>query len=315
MDLTIRAATSAERLYAYEQSTRIDGQCGSPGCLFGELDDTLSVCFPNWTQNDPAKDTQEFRAEFNAVFDMLRSDERYGNVLQNRTLMSVYCLNHKEAMCNRGWDYVFRADTKDYSYLLRCTPDSEDKIHFNIYPYRRECLERHMKQAEKGICFFTTDLKGRFKIPDGDMVRIAYPGGGYTDKMCRYVDDCHMEVGGSFYSVYEFAGMIEQSGGSVIPLRSSLLDKCFSITSAADQVVIITKGEMYQRPIGGCGEGVTAREGATAANEAIGVTKAQEAAMLFGSIYGWDKPGADPSHYDEQGAPIRPKHLGRDDAR
>ena len=72
---------------------------------------------------------------------------------------------------------------------------------------------------------------------------------------------------------------------------------------------------MYQRPIGGCGEGVTAREGAIAANEAIGVTKAQEAAMLFGSIYGWDKPGADPSHYDEQGAPIRPKHLGRDDAR
>ena len=71
---------------------------------------------------------------------------------------------------------------------------------------------------------------------------------------------------------------------------------------------------MYQRPIGGCGEGVTVREGATAANEAIGVTKAQEAAMLFGSMYGWDKPGADPAHYNEQGEPIRPWNPDQGDA-
>lgn len=315
MDMTIRPATPAERLYAYEQSARIDGQCGSPGCLFGELDNTLSICFPNWTRNNSAEDTPEFRAEFRAVLDMLRTDTQYGNILKNRTLMNVYCLNHKAAMCNHGWDYVFRADTKDFSYLLRCTPDSEDNIHFNIHPYRRECLERHMEQAEKGICFFTTDFRGRFKIPDGDTIRIVYPGGGYTDKMCRYVDDYHMEVGGSFYSVYEFAGMIEQSGGSVIPLRSSLPDKCFSITSGTDGMVIITKGEMFQRPAGARAEGVTAREGATAANEAMGVTKAQEAAMLFGSIYGWDKPGADPKNYDEQGKPIKPKQHDRDDAR
>ena len=72
---------------------------------------------------------------------------------------------------------------------------------------------------------------------------------------------------------------------------------------------------MFRRPAGACAEGMTAREGATAANEAMGVTKAQEAAMLFGSIYGWDKPGADPKNYDKEGRPIKPKYYDRDDAR
>ena len=42
---------------------------------------------------------------------------------------------------------------------------------------------------------------------------------------------------------------------------------------------------------------------------------AQEAAMLFGSTYGWDKPGADPKYYDEQGEPIKFKHRDRGNAR
>ncbi len=72
---------------------------------------------------------------------------------------------------------------------------------------------------------------------------------------------------------------------------------------------------MGHRPAGARAEGVTAREGATALNEAMGVTKTQEAAMLFGSTYGWDKPGADPKYYDEHGEPIKFNHRDRGDAR
>jgi hypothetical protein len=39
-------------------------------------------------------------------------------------------------------------------------------------------------------------------------------------------------------------------------------------------------------------------------NEAMGVTRQQEAAMLAGSLLGWDSPAAKPWSYDETGKPI-----------
>ena len=38
-------------------------------------------------------------------------------------------------------------------------------------------------------------------------------------------------------------------------------------------------------------------------NKSIGVSPAQAAAASFGSMFGWDKPGANPAEYDESGAP------------
>lgn len=39
----------------------------------------------------------------------------------------------------------------------------------------------------------------------------------------------------------------------------------------------------------------------------MGVTKAQSAAMMAGSMFSWDAPAADPKNYDENGQPIPPK--------
>lgn len=61
MELTFRTATPAERLYAYEQSTQIAGQCGSPGYLHCTLSQNeLLVNFSEWKQNVPSLDTAEF---------------------------------------------------------------------------------------------------------------------------------------------------------------------------------------------------------------------------------------------------------------
>ena len=126
MDMTLRPATPAERLYAYEQCAPLSERCGNPGYLWGSLDNSGSIFLNSWETFVSSQNTPEFKAEFNTVLDMLRFDERYGHVLKNRAAMIVYCLDHSEGSFRNGFEYAFRADTRDYSYLIRCIPSGED---------------------------------------------------------------------------------------------------------------------------------------------------------------------------------------------
>lgn len=74
--------------------------------------------------------------------------------------------------------------------------------------------------------------------------------------------------------------MMEETGSKVIPMRSSLPEKCFSTLPSADKLIIIQKGEMGYIPSEMQIAGKTAREAADIANDTMGVTKKQEAAML-----------------------------------
>lgn len=49
------------------------------------------------------------------------------------------------------------------------------------------------------------------------------------------------------------------------------------------------------------------RRNADSLNEGMGVTKSQEAAMLAGSLFGWDTKAADPRSYADNGQPKRTK--------
>ena len=100
---------------------------------------------------------------------------------------------------------------------------------------------------------------------------------------------------------------MEQAGNTVIPLRSSLPEKCFAALEATGETIIIRRGVKGYTPTGQHPQGVSGREGADALNEQIGVTRAQAAAMLAGSMFGWACPGADPANYDAQGKPLNAK--------
>ena len=104
MDMTLRPATPAERLYAYEQYSQISERCGNPGCLWGELDNSGSIFLHHWDTYVRSQHTPEFKTEFNIVLDMLRFDERYGLVLQNRSTMVAYCLDHPESRFGTGYE-------------------------------------------------------------------------------------------------------------------------------------------------------------------------------------------------------------------
>ena len=135
-------------------------------------------------------------------------------------------------------------------------------------------------------------------------------------RVCRYIDENHVEIGNGWnglYHICQFAELLEKNGNTVIPLRSSLPEKCFSVLPSTGELIILEKGKMGYTPAGARANGKSAREAADIANGTIGVTKAQEAAMVAGSMFGWQTPAADPKNYDEQGQPIKPeKKKSRD---
>lgn len=311
MEMNLRPATLVERLYTYNQSSQLEAQTGCIGHLQAEVG--FDGCISStWTDHLVDLKTPEFKADYDQVTHALRFDEGYGGMLKDRASLQQFCDSHPESSFKKDKEeFGFRVDTEQFSYLFRLTPQRRD-YNFHRYCYKRDWLDRHMKNAERGIRFITPYYKELFRISDGDSIRITHYDGNYYDRICRYIDDCHMEMGDGWTKIYhicEFAELLERDGSTVIPLRSSLPEKCFSFLGETGEIVVIKKGESGYEPTGQWAKGgQTPQEGADALNEMNGITKAQVAAMKAGAFSGWASPAADPKNYNEQGDYIRPKH-------
>ena len=175
-----------------------------------------------------------------------------------------------------------------------------------------------MQNAERGIRFITPHYKELFRLKDGDQVRIITPEGEKRDRTVRFIDEYHLEIGASFgcdlYHICEFAERMEAAHNQIIPLRSSLPEKCFVYVESTNEIGIVERGEMGYRPTDiKPGRGVSKRQGVEFLNDTQGVSKAQAAAMKAGSLCGWAAKAADPANYNEQGDPIKPKRDRGDD--
>ena len=317
MELTFQTATPAERLYTARQSMQIAGQTGSIGHLRADMGGDGKGFFPKWSSHRENLDTEEFQQEFEGVMEALIGDGQYGGFLKSRDAMRDFCQEHPESGFNEGFDFGFRADTAQYSYLIRLNPYSDEK-NLSICCYRRNSLDRHMKQAEKGIRFITPHYEEKFRVADGDSVRIRCQDGRVLDRVCRYIDECHVEVGtgwDSLYHICQFAEMMERNSNSVIPLRNSLPLVCYGKVPEKKTIVMFARGSDNWRSAHFVTKGRTSQKLVDELNGELGVTKAQAAAMLAGAMRGWADPAADPKNYDEQGQPIKPRHRDRGDAR
>lgn len=317
MELTIRPMTPQERMYSYSQSSQIEAQTGCIGHLRADLG-TADDCFlSSWTGHRDDLKTQDFKDEFDEVINALRFDEQYSNFLQNRRSLSKFCFSHPESSYGNDREFGFRADTPSYSFMLRLNPN---KGEYNLYCYcfKRDWLDRHMTHAAKGIRFITPDYKEKFRIDDGDSIRITRGNGSTADYVCRYIDEYHVEVGGAhgnLYHICEFAERMKMAGSTIIPLRASLPERCFSMLQSTGEVIAIERGKSgYLVTDNECVSSL-ARKAADLLNIKLGVSKAQEAAMSAGSMFGWDTPAADPKNYDAEGKAVKPKHKDRGDAR
>lgn len=314
MELTMRTATPAERLYTSGQSMQIEGQTGCIGHLRADMGADGEGFFTKWQDHRQNLGTEEFHAEFESVLNALVGDEQYGGFLKSRDAMRDFCQERPESGFNEGFAFGFRADTAQYSYLIRLNPYKGEENLF-IYCYRRDWLDGHMKHAEKGIRFITPGYKEKFRIEDGDSVRVRRFDGRVFDRVCRYIDDYHVEIGSELYHVCQFAELMERNGNTVIPLRSSLPLVCYGKVPEKRAIVMFERGFDGYRSASYVTKGRTSQKLVDELNAEMGVTRAQAMAMQGGATMGWDTPAADPKNYDEQGQPIKPRHRDRGDAR
>lgn len=319
MDMTIRAMNPAERNYCYAQSQQISMQTGLIGHLRADMDSSGTGFFSSFFNFRADLKTEDFKTEFDAVINALRFDESYGGILKDRSALSSYCHGIPESSFGGdGREFGFRVDTKQYSYMLRLNPN-RGEYNLYCYCYQKKWLDRHLQQAERGIRFINLHYKELFRIPDGDKIRIIHSDGEKTDYTCRYIDDYHVEIGSGWNSllhICQFAEIMECNGSTVIPLRSSLSEQCYSVLPDTGELIIIKKGESgYYRTGIDMSDKTENRVLADEYNTKLGVSKAQEQAMSAGSMFGWSVPAADPKNYDDNGQPTRPKNKDRGDAR
>lgn len=318
MEMTIRPMKPQERLYCYSQSGQIAAQTACIGYLRADFGSSGMGFWSTWNDENKERKTDDFKAEFDDVINALRSNQEYGGILKGRIPMFNYCYAHPEAGLGDDRQFGFRADTEKYAFLLRVNP-YPNNYNLYCYCYERRWLDRHLANAARGIRFIDPHYKELFRIPDGDMIRIIREDGTHVDKTCRYIDDCHLEVGGKWselFHVRQFAEIMERNGSTVIPMRSSLPDKCWCVLPDSDEIVAVKKGNQGYCRIDRYGhDREDALDIVAELNEKDGVNKAQTEAMLAGALFGWGCPAANPKNYDEKGLPIRPKHRDRGDTR
>lgn len=320
MELTIRPMTSDERLYCYSQSQQLMAQTGCIGHLRGDMGSTGEQFFSTWEDHQGQLKTQEFKDEFDNIINALRFEEAHGGILASRRSLANYCWDHPDSrLVNGEDDFGFRVDTENYAHMIRLNPN-RGMYNIYCYCYQREWLDNHLQNAARGIRFIDPHYNEKFRIPDGDKIRIITNGGEQRDMYCRYIDDYHLETssyrGNNLYHICEFAERFEAQGcQAIFPLRSSLPDRCYSVLESTGEIIIIQKGESgyYHSEITD-GTKADNRAFVDAQNAKLGVTRAQEEAMKAGSMFGWDVPAADPKNYDNAGRPIPARHE-RSDAR
>ena len=102
----------------------------------------------------------------------------------------------------------------------------------------------------------------------------------------------------------------------MIPLRSSLPERCYAYLPTTQEIGIVRKGESgYYRSDLSPAYGQDGKAFVEELNRQGGVSKAQVEAMIAGSMFGWACPAADPANYDENGQLLKPKRRDRGEER
>ena len=225
MNMMIYPMTEAEQMYCYSQSSQIRSQTGNVGYLRADMDTNGKGFFSSWNGFRNDLNTPEFKQNFDNVINTLRFDEDSPCFLKDRDTLTKYCYSHPEAQMADGNSFGIRVNTADYTYMMRLNPN-RGEYNLYCYCYLREYLDPHMKEAERGIRFVDSHYNTRFVLPDGGKIRITYRDGEHEEKVCRYIDSTHLEVGSgplNQFHIRELAGHVEDIGARIDPVGPVLM--------------------------------------------------------------------------------------------
>lgn len=213
MNLNYRKLAPEEQKYLYQQSSQIAGQTGCVGHLYAKADPDNDSFHTLWEDEKRYLRTPEFLDDYSEAMSALKAGE-YGP-LKSKDALKRFCAAHPSWRTESG-EYALRTDTFRYSYLIRMDP-KDGQEGFTLTVYRKDPLDRHIINARKGIRFTDLQYRDRFRLQDGGKIRITYPGGAQAVRMCRYVDEYHLEIGNSIYHICEFADKMEREQCRVEP--------------------------------------------------------------------------------------------------
>ena len=313
-----KAMKLEEVLYSYRNSQQISSQTGLIGYTRADMGSSGQEFWTTWNGFREDLNTPEFREDYDNVIQSFREK---GEFLSSRPELAKYCLSNKALPFDTGRDYGVRVDTHDYAFLMRLNPHKGD-YNLYCYCYKKDWLDHHIEKAKRGIRFIDPNYKEQFRLYDGDEIVLTGKPDGFTVRdiparyVCRYIDDYHFEYGPNLRHICEFAEMLENLGYTVTPLRASLPEKAYVYVDTEYKVGYVKKGESGYYPLDlSFRDQSDARDYVDTNNQKLGISKAQAAAMKFGSMFGWTSPAADPKNYDNDGHLLKSQHKSRDTAR
>lgn len=136
-----------EKPYCYTQAEETMKKAGAIGHLRVDMGSDGNGFYTSWDDHNSDMNTAHFKAEFNDVINALRHDKEYGGILRNRNSLARYCNTHADSSLGDNSEYYgFRADTDDYSYLIRCNPNNGEYAAY-VYAYDKEMLDEVLLPA------------------------------------------------------------------------------------------------------------------------------------------------------------------------
>jgi len=203
-----------------------------------------------------------------------------------------------------------RAELQWYDFNHMWCPERKDLA---TPAFRRELkallgtLRQDVFKSEPALSDFAPKVRPVQILGEHD-IRFKVQSEGYS-----YYIRCHPMTQGYDITirVYDNSFLLPELAG-----KHELPDHCFSVLPDSGTLVILQQERPYIQSFDSNDSVAVRWQVANDLNEAMGVTKAQAAAMLMGALHGFDQPCAWPWQYDKNGEPRRydnPKQKeGRD---